>query len=190
MKIEIKCMFCNKLLVLSPSVAAKKHFCSSKCYRQWVSLNIRGTKHPGYKSVSLKCEGCEKQLLLKPHQIKNGKKFCSHACYSNSRKGKQLTWIDYTKPRSLRTGGKTTISGYPFIKCNEHPRATKGGYIAEHILVVEAALGKYLPTGAVVHHVNGVRTDNRPDNLVICQDNNYHFLLHNRQNKIKKENGI
>lgn len=49
-----------------------------------------------------------------------------------------------------------------------------------HILVAERVLGKQMPPKAVVHHVNEIKTDNRPANLVICQDHAYHKLLHQR----------
>lgn len=51
----------------------------------------------------------------------------------------------------------------------------------EHVLIVERALGHALPDGAQVHHVNGQRGDNANQNLVACQDNGYHRLLHKRQ---------
>ncbi len=47
-------------------------------------------------------------------------------------------------------------------------------------IVAQRALGHPLPPEAVVHHVNGVNTDNRRQNLVICQDREYHRLLHHR----------
>lgn len=50
----------------------------------------------------------------------------------------------------------------------------------EHILVAERALGKRLPKGAVVHHVDENRANNAPHNLVICPDRKYHFLIHQR----------
>lgn len=49
-----------------------------------------------------------------------------------------------------------------------------------HVLVAEQALGKPLPAGAEVHHVNEDRSDNRPENLVICPDHAYHMLIHAR----------
>lgn len=49
-----------------------------------------------------------------------------------------------------------------------------------HTLIVEAVLGKPLPLGAVVHHINGLKGDNNRGNLLVCQDQAYHMLLHLR----------
>lgn len=50
----------------------------------------------------------------------------------------------------------------------------------EHVIIAEKALGHALPLGAVVHHVNERKPDNRNANLVICQDEIYHRLIHRR----------
>ena len=56
----------------------------------------------------------------------------------------------------------------------------------EHVAVAEAALGRTLPPGAEVHHVDGDPTNNAPSNLVICQDHKYHSLLHARANQVSR----
>lgn len=56
--------------------------------------------------------------------------------------------------------------------------------IQEHVAVAERALGRKLPKGANVHHIDGNPGNNRNDNLVICPDMAYHKLLHLRQDAL------
>src|SRR6185436_1887812 len=60
-------------------------------------------------------------------------------------------------------------SGYVFI-----------GRQLAHVLIAERALGKKLPKGSCVHHVNEIKSDNTNSNLVICENTAYHRLLHYR----------
>lgn len=112
---------------------------------------------------------------------------------TRSRKG----WVKGQHQRFLRghgTKGKScprptmyrlvNAAGYILVMVPDHPRAHKG-YVFEHILVVEAVLGKHLPDGAVVHHINGVKSDNRRENLVLCPDLAYHNLIHGRQRALE-----
>jgi HNH endonuclease len=101
--------------------------------------------------------------------------------------GHNLTPASTTGPLNNNwKGGKIKDNmGYVLIKLPEHPRAYKEGYVLEHILVCEKALGKSLPHKAIPHHVNENRSDNRPENLVICQDQAYHALLHMRMRALK-----
>src|SRR5579864_5158901 len=57
-------------------------------------------------------------------------------------------------------------AGYVLRRVPSHPKAkTANGYVLEHVLVMEELLGRYLTDGENVHHENGVKDDNRPDNL-------------------------
>jgi hypothetical protein len=84
-----------------------------------------------------------------------------------------------------RGGRKIDDRGRIHIHIPGHPRSGKTGYVLEHILVAERAIGKHLPVGAVVHHANEKRDDNRPLNLVVCENDGYHQLLHRRLRAVK-----
>jgi len=61
-------------------------------------------------------------------------------------------------------------------------------YKMEHVLMAEKALGKPLPKGVVVHHVDGDPAANRkPWNLVVCPNQDYHLLLHRRAQSLGYE---
>lgn len=61
-----------------------------------------------------------------------------------------------------------------------HSRANPLGYVTSYQWRAERALGRPLPPKAVVHHVDGDRKHSANSNLVICEDQPYHMLLHRR----------
>jgi len=75
-------------------------------------------------------------------------------------------------PRGKSGTGHITTDGYKVVSVN-------GRSVFEHVLVAEQVYGGSLPKGAIVHHVNEVRDDNRPENLLICS-RAYHVALHTR----------
>jgi len=71
-------------------------------------------------------------------------------------KGNKLKW----------KGGKRFNGDYIEIYKPEHPNSHKG-YILEHRFVMENHLGRYLERWEWVHHKNGIKDDNRIENLEI-----------------------
>lgn len=72
------------------------------------------------------------------------------------------------------------INGYNYTQVYGHLRATRCFYVKIADLVAEQALGKYLPLGSIVHHVDSNRLNDTPSNLVICQNEAYHQVLERR----------
>lgn len=55
--------------------------------------------------------------------------------------------------------------GYVKLWQPTSPNARKSGYVMEHVAVMAEHLGRPLLAGETVHHKNGIKTDNRYENL-------------------------
>ncbi len=73
---------------------------------------------------------------------------------------------------------KLTKAGYRII-------SNRGKRTFEHVLIAERILGRPLPDNVQVHHHNQNPADNRNENLVICENDAYHKLLHVRMRIFK-----
>jgi len=129
----------------------------------------------------VECGICHEKryLLVSHHTLKHGTghcKFCAAAL--NSKSGKD-------HPRW--SGGSITDSdGYVLLNSctlsNEdlslaRSMLNNAGYVREHRLVVARSIGRSLTGADVVHHANGVKDDNRLENLSL-KNRSSHAISH------------
>lgn len=89
----------------------------------------------------------------------------TEASASNLRAGHVASCGCRIQRRRPRLDQKVGPDGYMLIQCPNHPRARSDGYVAEHLLVMEKYLGRPVTSDETVHHKNGIRDDNRLENL-------------------------
>lgn len=77
--------------------------------------------------------------------------------------------------------GKMFDKEYVYIYTPTHPHSTSRGYVREHRLVMEKHLGRYLTPKEVVHHINGIKNDNRIENLQLFTSQSEHTTHEHRE---------
>jgi len=99
-----------------------------------------------------------------------GKKYFARKYVGRKNKGnfRCLSCINW------KGGRKRNKPGYILIKNKSHPFSDDQGYILEHRLVMEKYLGRYLNSDEMIHHINGIKDDNRIENLLIIK-NQIHY---------------
>ena len=76
------------------------------------------------------------------------------------------------------TGRKFSKKGYVLLCVNSHPNADTNGYIFEHRLMMEVKLNRFLKKDEVIHHINGIKHDNRIENLELMKSGEHTILHH------------
>jgi len=167
-------------------------YCSSKCYgasrtvgKQCALcekvLTNRRVAHCSkacliahrYPKILKSCEvcGCEMQLGRKEAD----KRFCSRAC---GWQGRKLTGPGAKHVR---------VDGYVSVYFPAHPSAGKSRHILEHRLVMEQVLGRPLLKSEHVHHKNGIKTDNRAENLEVLTASAHAVVTSGRAVRTRKK---
>jgi len=159
----------------------------------------------GLKPKLIKCINCQRVFM----RTGNRQQYCPD-CLSVRRKN----WYDRThqetcpvcgKPKVAHRGQKSSIcrqcydekrhtkpnrrkvkGGYIKAKNFAHPRADARGYVFEHILVWEKEHNKLLPEKWVIHHLNGIKDDNRPVNLVALPEQKHRLILQAKAKRIQE----
>jgi hypothetical protein len=146
------CEWCGKEFVSYDVKRGGGRFCTKSCYDEWQRRN----------RVERVCEQCGKTFTRSAsYETRQVARFCTRKCEAESRIKRALGRTHNGKPAVLDS------SGYVRVYEPDHPAAYKGGWIAEHRLVAEHELGRRITADEHVHHINGDKTDNRPENLAV-----------------------
>lgn len=112
------------------------------------------------------------------HQSQEAKQKISLAL-KGKRPKNNLTWQGEDHPNWK--GGIRVVAGYRFILAPHHPFRGKQGYVAEHRIVIESLIGRWLRPEEVVHHLDFNKQNNTPENLVLCENQIEHMKrFHNK----------
>lgn len=183
------CPHCGKPFVADHSVG---RYCSWQCYQasrvksptclvcqkpldktqyRYCSHACRDT---GRRTLETRpCEQCGAPMKVE-FKLLATRRFCSRACANEAKR------IKGPGARIKRQDGYIQVY-YP-----THPDASKQGFILEHRLVAEQKYSRRILPTEHVHHVNGVRDDNSPENLEIV-DPSRHAGVSNRMAQAKRK---
>lgn len=180
MKVTYTCEFCGNTVtkIRTPgNMIVAPRFCSQKCNAASKSKNAKGTA----PNSNFTCIVCGKEVFTyrSPSQKnKNAPRFCSLQCLGKYQEGnKNPAW----------TGGRHLQAGYIVVFYPDHPFADCKGFVYEHRLIMEQKIGRLLQSLEVVHHINGKKTDNRPENLLLFKNNSEHLKFHQKTKGTKDE---
>ena len=152
--IDRQCLNCKKHFKIYPSRLRRNSnegkFCSLKCA---TTGKFNPRYNGGLKILERKCKQCGKVFTLTVREARLRKGiYCSYKCVY----------------KSLR---KEILVGYRQITVNGKPKD-------EHRYIMEEYLGRKLNKNEHVHHINGIKFDNRLENLMVlthAEHNKHHF---------------
>lgn len=88
-------------------------------------------------------------------------------------------------------GGRTLKDNkYIYLRMTDHPNVLSNGYFAEHRHVMEKHLGRLLTKYEHIHHINGVKHDNRIENLELVNGQTHNLItrMESRIRELEHEN--
>lgn len=80
---KTNCSYCNKEIERRNGLKKWEYaYCNQDCRTKHLKQLMKGENNPIFNSVKYKCDGCGKEILVKPWQLREQKHiFCSNECY-------------------------------------------------------------------------------------------------------------
>src|SRR3990167_1167480 len=164
------CLNCHQLFNVPPIHKETAKFCTLACRIAFKSIGM---------SPKRKEQSRQKRLneLARRHPCAK----CGQPCYQTAVHCKKCAPHKYNFK-----GGRFKKEGYAYLWMPQHPRANRVGYVQEHLYNWEEANGKRLPPGWVIHHLNGIKDDNRPRNLIALPNRKHYLVLQVKAKRIQE----
>lgn len=128
------------------------------------------------RGFGYRCKECERKRLYDARREKP--EIWEQQKYKNmiENRIKKGIPIDIPKMRIVKPIGTGYIKrGYRNIYLpNDKYTTRKDGVVLEHVLVMCRNLGRLLEKHETVHHINGIKDDNRLENLELCSHSHPH----------------
>lgn len=142
------------------------HFSRDEAGQWWHYVHHKDGTQSRTRAKANVCKECASPYLTSVYHNKNSG-YCGRGCSAKANGVRYKDQFKGPKGGNWKGGRRTDKNGYVLVWAPDHPseRKVSGRYMFEHRLVMEKKLGRYLEPHESVHHINGVRDDNRPENL-------------------------
>jgi hypothetical protein len=126
-----------------------------------------------------RCRSCTTRLQHKTGILNSKGK--NNPNYQNGNK------ISGANNKNWKGGVYKEITGYVMIMSKGHPHTVANGYVKRSRLVMEKHLKRFLDPSEAVHHINGIKDDDRIENLLVMTHKEHsEFHYHNTMTINKK----
>ena len=180
--VEKRCVVCGHAFMVPWYRGASAKTCSRSCHGELTARQYTASR------ATLNCKACGKHFFA-PASHAHRRIYCSRKCSNGSYK-----YSPSGEDHYAWNGGEATHSGgYLYIRVKGHPFCKNEGYVFEHRIVVETRMRSEVPTHPFlveidgqlylspkidVHHIDNIKRNNRPSNLLACTPM-AHRAIHN-----------